>query len=276
MNYVEVNTTLEPYAPWNEILISRLAEIGFESFTETANTVQAYIQEDLYSKEATQSILEEISSESQVKHTVKLIPYQNWNAAWEAEFKPVEVENQLYIRAPFHPKNDAFAEEIIIQPQMSFGTGHHQTTWLLSKTLMDIDFADKTVLDVGTGTGVLAILAKKRGARFVLGTDIEQVICQNARDNCKLNHIHSIEIRLGDIDCVTEQAFDIIIANINKNVLKQHMKQYAELSKPGGFLFLSGFFANDVQELHDCATDAGYKLKQSFEKDNWAVMCLEK
>jgi ribosomal protein L11 methyltransferase len=276
MNYIEVNTSLEPYSPWNEILISRLADIGFESFTEIENAVQAYIQEELYDADATVGILKEVEQEATVKYTINLIPYQNWNATWEAEFKPVAVTNQLFIRAPFHEENKAFAEEIIIQPQMSFGTGHHQTTWLLSKALMDIDFADKSVLDVGTGTGVLAILAKKRGAKYVLGTDIEEVICQNARDNCKLNQIDTIEIRLGDIDCVTERAFDIIIANINKNVLKKHMEHYAALSKPGGLLFLSGFFVTDIDELNSCGSEAGFKLIQSFEKENWAVMCLEK
>lgn len=276
MNYIELNIALSPFSPWNEIVVSQLAEIGFESFTETDHAVQAYIQEELYNNEHVEQILHSIGQQISIVTKTTLIEHQNWNAAWEADFKPVDVDERLIIRAPFHARSQTIDREIIIQPQMSFGTGHHHTTWLLSKTLLDIDFNNKRVLDVGTGTGVLAIQAAQQGAQFIVGTDIEDEVCQNAKENCERNGMPHIEIILGDLDQVTSADFDIIIANINKNVLKRHMPLYSKLIKSGGLLFLSGFFHTDVEEIIDHAAHFDLKDAKFESKETWAVIRLVK
>jgi len=273
MNYIELNITIEPREPWTEILISQLAEIDFESFTELNGQLQAYIPEDLLMQQEVDTAINFLKENHvAVQVTSKRIEAENWNATWEADFQPVIIDDKLIIRAPFHEKIKGFKEEVIIQPQMSFGTGHHQTTWLLSNLLCDKDFSGLTVLDSGTGTGVLAILALKKGARKVIGTDIEQGAVENAIENIERNSVDGAEIRLGDIDCVTEKEFDVIIANINKNVLKAHLPHYSERHKSGGELYLSGFFISDTLELINAAEDVDYRYDSTYTKDEWAVL----
>jgi len=264
MNYVELNITVEPSEPWVEILIAQLAEIEFESFTENNGQLQAYIQESLLNTEQVEQIIHSLNGDTvSLSYSTKIIVEENWNAVWESDFQPVTIEDKLIIRAPFHDPQNGFKEEVIIQPQMSFGTGHHQTTWLLSNLLCDKDFNNLTVLDSGIGTGVLAILALKRGAKNVIGTDIESGAVDNALENFERNNLPNAAIRLGDIDCVTERNFDVIIANINKNVLKSHLPHYSERSKRLGELYISGFFVSDIAELIAAA---------DYNKDEWAVL----
>jgi ribosomal protein L11 methyltransferase len=273
MNYIELNIAVEPKAPWTEILIAQLAEIEFESFTENNGQLQAYIQEPLMNSEQVDQVINALKEHTDsISYTTKSIQEENWNATWEADFQPVTIEDKLIIRAPFHAPQHGFKEEVIIQPQMSFGTGHHQTTWLLSSLLCEKDFQNLTVLDSGTGTGVLAILALKRGAKNVIGTDIERGAVENAFENFERNNLKDADIRLGDIDCVTERNFDVIIANINKNVLKSHLPHYSQRSKTAGELYLSGFFVSDVTELIAAAEKEGYRHAATYNKDEWAVL----
>lgn len=273
MNYVELNIVVEPRAPWTEILIAQLAEIEFESFTEDNGQLQAYIQESQLNTEQVEQIIHALKEHTiSLSYATKIIEEENWNAVWESDFQPVTIEDKLIIRAPFHDPQNGFNEEVIIQPQMSFGTGHHQTTWLLSSLLCAKDFDNLTVLDSGTGTGVLAILALKRGAKNVIGTDIESGAVANALENFERNNLPNADIRLGDIDCVTERNFDVIIANINKNVLKSHLPHYSERSKRKGELYLSGFFVSDVAELIAAAEKEGYYHAATYNKDEWAVL----
>lgn len=273
MNYIELNIAIEPKEPWTEILIAQLAEINFESFTENNGQLQAYIPEQLIVSEEVETAMHFLKENNvSVNYTTKKIEEENWNATWEADFQPVTIEDKLIIRAPFHDKQNGFKEEVIIQPQMSFGTGHHQTTWLLSNLLCEKDFSNLTVLDSGTGTGVLAILALKKGAAKVIGTDIESGAVDNAIENFERNNLSEADIRLGDIDCVTERNFDVIIANINKNVLKSHLPHYSERTKAGGELYLSGFFVSDTEELIAAAEKAGYRHDSTYTKDEWAVL----
>lgn len=273
MNYVELNITVEPSEPWVEILIAQLAEIEFESFTENNGQLQAYIQESLLNTEQVEQIIHSLNRDTvSLSYSTKIIEEENWNAVWESDFQPVTIKDKLIIRAPFHDPQNGFKEEVIIQPQMSFGTGHHQTTWLLSNLLCDKDFNNLTVLDSGTGTGVLAILALKRGAKNVIGTDIESGAVENALENFERNNLPNAAIRLGDIDCVTERNFDVIIANINKNVLKSHLPHYSERSKHLGELYISGFFVSDIAELIAAAEKEGYHHSASYNKDEWAVL----
>lgn len=273
MNYVELNISVEPRAPWIEILIAQLSEIDFESFTENNGQLQAYIQESLINTEQVVNVIHSLKEHTtSLTYATKIIKEENWNAAWEADFEPVTIENKLIIRAPFHAPKNEFNEEIIIQPQMSFGTGHHQTTWLLTNLLCDKNFDNLTVLDSGTGTGILAILAQKRGAKIVIGTDIESGAVENALENFERNNLRNADIRLGDIDCITERNFDVIIANINKNVLKSHLPHYSKRSKRYGELYLSGFFVSDVVELIASAEKEGYHHTATYNRDEWAVL----
>jgi ribosomal protein L11 methyltransferase len=277
MNYIELNIELKPFQPWNEIFMTELSSIGFESFTEFNGKLQAYIPEGQFQQNEIERILQFYEPQlEEVCFQFLLLPSQNWNAKWEADFQPVEIDHSLLIRAPFHPPSSKHQLELIIQPQMSFGTGHHQTTWLLSKALLQENLVNKKVLDVGTGTGVLAILSSKLGARQIVGTDIEAGICANAQENCMLNELTNIEIVLGDIIEIRESGWDVIIANINKNVLKLHLPHYSSLNKAGGQLYLSGFFTTDIEELTDCAILHGYELLKTYQKEGWAVMKLLK
>jgi ribosomal protein L11 methyltransferase len=273
MDYIELTLELNPKKPWTEILISELADFGFESFTEENDKLQAYINSDDYKKEKIKIFLEEFKQkELTLNYEEKLIPRQNWNEAWESDFEPVRIENKLLIRAPFHKFEEGFEEVIEIQPQMSFGTGHHQTTYLLSRVLFDLDLKDKKILDVGTGTGILGILASKKGAATIIGTDIEHEACENAIENIARNNILNFSILEGDLDIVPNEKYDVIIANINKNVLKKHLKGYAQRSKEGTILLLSGFFETDVQELIEYAEQFNFIHDKTHLNDSWAVI----
>jgi ribosomal protein L11 methyltransferase len=278
MDYIELTINLTPRNPWAEILIAELADLGFESFIETTSGIQAYAPQTIGN---IPTLLEEtsINNNEDVIASIetKIIPHQNWNAQWEADFEPVVVDHRLVILAPFHDQY-AFSNElkILIQPQMSFGTGHHQTTFLMSQYLLDLSNMPQRILDMGTGTGVLAILAEKRGATEILAVDIEPWSVENtaenaARNNCK--HIKAIE---GDIDAIVGVKFEVILANINKNVLKAHLPHYAQLLEEKGLLYLSGFFASDVEELTACAAAVGLTVVEVREKETWASMKLIK
>lgn len=278
MDYLELNIELKPRDPWAEILIAELADLGFESFIETDSGIKAYAPETIGNIPA---LLEETSMNNnpdlESSFEIVKIPHQNWNAQWEADFEPVLVDERCVILAPFH---DLFAFsnplKIIIQPQMSFGTGHHQTTFLMSQYLLDEPHMPDSVLDMGTGTGVLAILAEKLGAKSILAVDIEPWSAENTAENAERNHCKEIKALEGDVDVAFGSKFGLILANINKNVLKAHLPHYAALSESGTLLFLSGFFASDVEELTAAAEAVGFELREVREKETWAAMKLIK
>lgn len=278
MDYLELNIELKPRDPWAEILIAELADLGFESFIETDSGIKAYAPETIGNILA---LLEETSMNNnpdlESSFEIVKIPHQNWNAQWEADFEPVLVDERCVILAPFHDLY-AFSNplKIIIQPQMSFGTGHHQTTFLMSQYLLDESHMPDSVLDMGTGTGVLAILAEKLGAKNILAVDIEPWSVENTAENAERNHCKEIKALEGDVDVAFGSKFGLILANINKNVLKAHLPHYAALSEPGTLLFLSGFFASDVEELTAAAEAVGFELREVREKETWAAMKLIK
>lgn len=278
MDYFELTVNITPREPWSDILVAELAELGFESFVETESGIQAYAPVQIGD---VSSILKETcihnNTEIQVEWKLEEIPHQNWNATWEESFDPVLVDSRLAIIAPFHDPNDFPDRElIVIQPQMSFGTGHHQTTYLMSQFLLDLHLLPEKVLDMGTGTGVLAILAEKKGARDILAVDIESWSVENTLENAARNGCTKIRGLLGDIDSIEEKDFGVILANINKNVLKRHLPDYAKLCSDNGLLYLSGFFTSDVSELEDAAKKAGFELLEVRDKETWASMKLKK
>lgn len=278
MDYIEVTINLTPRMPWSDILIAELADLGFESFVETATGIQAYAPESIGNVAA---ILQQTSlataNEVTVEMTTAVIAHQNWNAQWEADFEPVIVDDRLAILAPFHDES-AFQNQhkIIIQPQMSFGTGHHQTTFLMSQFLMDLEPVPQHILDMGTGTGVLAILAEKRGCSDIVAVDIESWSVENTKENAVRNQCSHITALEGDVDCLTGMKFDMILANINKNILKAHLPAYAELLEENGLLYLSGFFFSDVTELKAEAAKSNFTVLEVREKETWAAIKLQK
>lgn len=278
MDYLELTVNLTPRDPWAEILVSQLAEYGFESFVDTETGIQAYGQADqidLGTVKA-ETLLANAMDEVEVSTEEKIIPQQNWNALWESDFHPVEVEGRMTILAPFHDKANAEGIIIEIQPQMSFGTGHHQTTWMMSKALLDLPEVPAKVLDMGTGTGVLAILAEKLGAEEILAIDIEDWSVENTISNAERNGCTKITALHGDVDLIENKTFDLILANINKNILKSHIRQYADCLPQGGMLMLSGFFESDAEELVAAGKAVGLSHTGTLTKETWAALTLVK
>jgi len=274
MSYLSYQFTVSPPEPGSEILMALISDFGFESFDFNDNGFTAYIKEESASNiDLSEFVFDDFTFNCEIKK----IPLVNWNAEWEKNFEPVLVDDLLYIRAPFHQANTKVKHEIVIMPKMSFGTGHHQTTRLVCKAMFETEFKHKRILDMGCGTGILAILAKFLGANDILAIDIDEWSVENSIENCNTNNCSDIVVKKGDIDLLeNEQAFDIIIANINKNILKAHLPVYANKLVAGGKLFLSGFFTTDMDELKTIAA-ANNLTFSSFKNENeWAMLLLEK
>ena len=271
--YTEVVFDLQPFEPWNEVLVAYLAEIDFESFQEEEPLLKAYIQTDLFDENRLKETLNTIKDESfKISYAIENIEQQNWNAVWESQFEPVEVGTELLIKAPFHSVDNFNGLIVEIEPKMSFGTGHHQTTFLMCQEMLKMDFSDKKVLDMGAGTGVLAILAEKLGANYIEAVEIEPWSAENCDFNAKRNNCKHILSLYGDFDVVRENQFDVIVANINKNVLKSQLEFYASKLKAKGILMLSGFFSSDNDELINEANQLGFSLIKTENKENWSML----
>jgi ribosomal protein L11 methyltransferase len=254
--------------------MAMIADMGFDSFDTTSTGFIAYIkEEDAKDVDFSDYVFEAF----EYNFSIEKIAQTNWNEEWEKNFEPVVVRNLLCIRAPFHPENKNVIHEIIIMPKMSFGTGHHQTTQLVCAAMFEHDFHNKRVLDMGCGTGVLAILAKVLGATDILGIDIDEWSVVNSIENCATNNASGIVIKKGDIDLVEkEKNFDMILANINKNILKKQIPVYSKKLNSGGKLFLSGFFKTDASELVEVCNAHQLKPDTQNSKDEWTMLVMEK
>lgn len=268
MDYIELSVTVSPREPFTEILISALADDGFESFAETESGFQAYIQSNLYKEGMEkQNWAWQLDGVSLTAET-KTIPRQNWNAQWEENFEPILVDDQVYIYAPFHPAKPEIPYQLLIEPKMSFGTGHHQTTHLIVQYLLELNCTNKRILDMGCGTGVLGILAAKRGANDVVGIDIDEWAVENTGENAQRNAV-SLNAFLGGKEVMPKSPFDVILANINKNVLLADMAAYADALKPGGDIFFSGFYTHDLEDIKVAAKNVDLAFVSKKERDNW-------
>lgn len=274
MDYIELSVAVAPRFPAADVLITELSERGFESFVDTDEGFLAYIPQRDYSP----AVLEPLTAANPALGTVtwheKLIPGQNWNAAWEASFLPVDIAGACQIRAPFHPPAPEGWLELIIQPQMSFGTGHHPTTFLMTEKLLTLPLAGKSVMDMGSGTGVLAILAARRGAAPVDAVDVEAQAVENARENVAHNAGVQVSVYEGDDRLLEGKTYDVLIANINRNVLLAAMPAYAAALPVGGTLLLSGFFTADVPVLTECAAACGLQHTETRSLNEWALLEL--
>lgn len=276
MDYIKYNFKIQPRDPWVDILMSDLSDLPFDTFEETELGFEAYIPQKFNSKE----VFELIESykekpELSIEFEVQEIAAQNWNAEWESSFTPVSVGNFCNIRADFHPITNEFKHEIVITPKMSFGTGHHPTTYLMVQEMSQLKFDGKKVLDMGSGTGVLAILAKKLGATDVLGIDIEEWAVENAIENAENNHIEAV-FKLGGKEQITDKGFDVVLANINRNILLDQISKYSEVMNPKGHLLLSGFMKEDVDMLIESAKNLGFEIIKEEKKEQWICLVFQK
>lgn len=252
-----------------EILVAELGAIGFESFTETDDGgLSAYIQSDDWSEGILDQV--QILSSDEVDFEVERedIEQVNWNEEWEKNFEPIEVLGRVSVRAPFH-KGEDLEYNIVIEPKMSFGTGHHETTHLMIEHLLEVDLKDKSVLDMGCGTGILAIFSEMRGASEVEAIDIDPWCYENSVENVTRNNCQRIKVFEGDAGLLTDQKFDVVIANINRNILLEDMSKYVRCLNPGGLLLLSGFYREDVEKIDSKAVELGLELLSQKERNRW-------
>jgi len=270
LNYIELKLPIPEPPEMGEIIIAELAEIGFESFSEEAGFIMAYIPQKDFSKE-------KLSSIAYFQHVepnpgIKLIEDQNWNAVWESNYPPVTIAGRCHVRAPFHEKNESVDFDILLNPKMAFGTAHHETTALMLGFLLEEDCKGKQVLDMGCGTAVLAILAEMKGAAKIDAIDNDEWSYNNSLENAGLNNCNNITVKLGDADLLeTETVYDLILANINKNILLKDIHRYAKVLKKGGRLFLSGFYTEDLRDISREAEKNGLKFVTNAEKNNWVA-----
>lgn len=276
MIYYQFEIGLSPFEPWSEILTAHLGEISFEGFYEKEGLLYAFIPKENFLKTEFNSIIDLINETVQVEVTFKEIPHQNWNAAWESNFEPVFIEDELAIIAPFHSLENNFKRTIVIEPKMSFGTGHHQTTYLMCKAILNTPLNGKRVLDMGSGTGVLSILCEMEGASDVTAIDIEPWSVENCIKNALENKCNRIESLLGDVDLIQSRSFDLIFANINKNILLSHMAQYVKSLNQNGLLYLSGFFNSDSKDIRQVVESLQLQFVMKEELESWCMLVFKK
>ncbi len=269
MAHAVLSITIRPVEPGREILISDLSDIDFEGFLETDEGVEAYIEEtelDMQKVEEVFSQLREAAFE--LSFTSSVAEEKNWNEEWEKNFDPVEIKDLCRIRAPFHASKTGFKQEILIMPKMSFGTGHHATTSMMVENLMTCK-VEGPLLDMGSGTAVLAILARKLGVEDVTAIDIDDWAYENAPDNCELNGIDDIEILQGDAGLLGNKKFNTVLANINHNVLLEDIPVYASVLNRNGQLFVSGFYVEDLPMITEVAVRSGFIFNGNLTQNNW-------
>lgn len=273
--YIAYYFKVKPLQPAVEILIAELGFAGFESFVETEEGVTAYIQKEEWHT----SILDVIqilnSDEFEITYTSEEIEQTNWNAEWEKNFNPIVVDNLVTVRAPFHDKpNTEF--DIIIEPKMSFGTGHHETTHMMIQHILKNDFTNKSVLDMGCGTGVLAILAEMKGAKPIDAIDYDNWCYINSLENVERNQCKQITVLEGDASLLPGRSYDIVIANINRNILLNDLQTYVDTLNEKALLFLSGFYNDDIPIIEKECNKYGLKLVETLERNNWVALKFEK
>lgn len=275
MDYIELKVRC--HEDFREILQAELAEAGFSSFSDTEKGFEAWAEPADFEKAVFDDVIERYHSAASIKYELGKVARQNWNKEWESNYEPIVVSDRCVVRATFHEPMPQYAHEIIITPKMSFGTGHHQTTRLMLRHQLNVDHQGKVVLDVGCGTGILAIMAAKLGAASVKACDIDEWAVENSRENFELNGCSNIEVRQGSLqEAAFGGTYDIVLANINKNVLLDEMNTYVACLKPGGQLFLSGFYEADIDDLLEEAGKYGLIEKARDSEKSWAALLLSR
>ena len=267
--YLEVTVRLSPLIPWREVMIAEMGSVGFEGFEETSSGFKAYIPKNEYREKSFKQIAVFSQDGLSIDWNTSDIAPENWNSAWEQNFTPTRIGDRCVIRADFHPPERA-EFELIITPKMSFGTGHHETTQLMVLLLLETDCHQKSIVDMGTGTGVLAILSEKKGATNILAIDNDPWSIENTLENIAANQCRNIRTKLTDQLSET-LLFDSVLANINRNILLEQMDAYAKALKPEGNLLLSGFYVEDLGIIRSKCESLGFRFIRNFEKNQWVA-----
>ncbi|WP_439505603.1 50S ribosomal protein L11 methyltransferase [Sediminibacterium sp.] len=266
--YQEVNIQLKNQSEeMAEILIAQLAELGYDGFLEELDSLKAYIPVDLFNSETITALLDNFK----LNATIKIIEKQNWNILWESNFSPIQVDDFVGVRASFHEPIPNVTHELVITPKMSFGTGHHGTTYSVMKMMKEVNFNNKKVYDFGTGTGILAILAEKLGSNVIVGVDNDPWCIENAAENITVNGCEHIQLHLADT-IATNQQYDIVIANINRHILESNMLLFPQILTTNGILILSGLLVSDESDMIEMCKNNGFKHQQTLEKDGWVAI----
>jgi len=274
MNYFEINFFIIPFEDYiSDVLASELGEIGFDSFVSTEVGLDAYALETAFDESKLKALLADFPFEASIDYKVTQIESKNWNEEWEKHyFEPILIGNECVIHSSFHKNIPVAKYDIVIDPKMAFGTGHHETTSLVIGRLLQMDLQGKTVLDMGCGTAVLAILASMRGAKDILAIDIDTWCTDNSIENLEMNKIRGVKVQLGGAELLKGLHFDIILANINRNILLADMEQYAACLSVGGELYMSGFYVQDIPLIEAEANRNGLSLIDYHEKNNWVAV----
>ncbi len=277
MEYTKVNVIITPMNPIaGDLLIAQLGNLGFDSFCESETGFEAYIPSQDYRPEVLKQL--DLPFEGvQLSFETEVIPDQNWNKVWEENFfQPIVIGKECVVRSSFHQSVEGIKYDILIDPKMAFGTGHHSTTSLMVQHILETEVAELRVLDMGCGTGILGMLCSMRGCQSVLGIDIDEWAYNNAIENMELNHIENMEIQMGGAELLNEQSFDIVLANINRNILLDDMQHYAKVLKPGGLLFLSGFYTEDLEIITQETQKHQLSYLSHKTDNNWVAAAYKK
>ncbi|HEY0896995.1 MAG TPA: 50S ribosomal protein L11 methyltransferase [Sphingobacteriaceae bacterium] len=273
MNYKELIFTIvsgEDY--YRDLLINALGEIGFDTFEETDLGFTAYIPSDQFDQERLDSALDPFKESVTFAYEVNLIPHKNWNEIWESNFEPLQIGDTCYVRATFHEPRPEFTYQIVIDPKMAFGTGHHQTTSMMMELMLGEDLNGLKVLDMGCGTGILAILASMLGAADVMAIDYDPVCFASTEENARINHVSNLRVACGSKEAIPDEQFDFILANINRNILLDQLETYVSVLKPGGTLMMSGFYADpDLEIIKNAAARHGLKYAGHRTQSAWVA-----
>lgn len=276
MTYLEICFTIPPDDETREMFSAMLGEMGCDSFMEDETFFRAYCPEESFDRPSIDELLNMPLFNGILLKTVEPMVDQNWNAIWESSYDPVVINSQCRIRAPFHEADAAYAYDILIEPRMSFGTAHHETTAQMIAMMFETELSGKTVLDMGSGTAVLAILAVRRGARHAVAIDNDEWAFNNAKDNVSLNNTTQIEVELGDSSTIGKRKFEVILANINRNILLADMPAYVEALMPRGVILFSGFYVEDLPDIKAAALKLGLTYLQHTQQNNWVAVMFEK
>jgi ribosomal protein L11 methyltransferase len=274
MDYIEINFSIYPYEEYiSDVLALELGEIGFDSFIPSLEGLSAYIPKSAFDELKIKNLLSDFPFEATIDYKVTQIESKNWNEEWEKNyFEPIVIGNDCVIHSSFHKNIPKATYDIVIDPKMAFGTGHHETTSLVIAQLLLMDLSGKTLLDMGCGTAVLAILGSMRGAKDIVAIDIDTWCTENSIENISINKISNIDVKLGGAELLKDLHFDIILANINRNILLTDMEYYAACLSSGGELYMSGFYVEDIPLIEAEANKNGLKLLEFKEKNNWVVV----
>ena len=270
-NYIGYHFTISPKELGSEILVAELQDKAFESFMETEEGVSAYVQKELWSEDILNDVSILDNEEFKISYKVEEIEQVNWNEEWEKNFEAIDVDGKCHVRAPFHAKTDA-EFDIVIEPKMSFGTGHHETTHMMIQHLLETDVTNMKTLDMGCGTAILAILAEMKGAKPIDAIDIDNWCYLNSIENAERNNCSQITVYEGDAELLKGKKYDLIIANINRNILLNDMQQYVDCLNPKGTILFSGFYTEDIPFIDESCTSKGLTYVKKFERNNWVSL----